>query len=217
MGPVGDPISSQPTPTNARINRAIEEALAELNRLAWVAMQVQPVAVSIAAQTADGPYRQNLAGMASPDIIQVRTAWWVQSNAYYPLTGTTREEMDRDRSTWYETDVGTPTHFWIEGHTLHLWPGNDTAGTLYMVAAVSLLGFQSDTDQCANLAADEYPVLADIVARDIAASNTGDPQMLDRLKWLAPKAEAGKQDIVRNITRRNAAQRPHIGVLSYRR
>lgn len=194
----GDVPTYQPDPSNESINAAIEEALAELNSDIFFATGSSLIPISVAAQTANGPYRINLQTAISSytALGQINTTrhvhWTPTSGPVINLTPRTFLELNRDYQDIYNTPVGMPNFYSIEGYQILLFPAPSVVGTLYLEAGLSMLSPTSDTDTVGQLPADFMPVIMDMATVQLIPTLIGDVEMQARAQMLVPRAANGK-------------------------
>lgn len=223
LGDVGEPLPSQPWPANATINAAIEEALAEINRRCRMGVRSEPLQIDVTAQTDEGPYRVNLAYAAADwddaAITGIDDCWYVTSGGdTCLLQATSRDQHIRDNPEHMTAEPGTPQYYWLDGTVLNLWPAPSDAGTIYILAGDVLKPPKHDLAYIDGLNPDEYPVVMDIVARDLAVQMGDDAEMQAVAAFLGPKAESGLRDLLIGMTYKNKKDRPHVSLgVSYRR
>jgi hypothetical protein len=201
---VGDPASSHPTPTNVQLNSQLRLAVGWVNRKCRLG-HLQDVEVSVAAQTEDGPLAidlrvagVNTQNLAPGDITQIKWAYFDEGD------GTTYRVLPRGRETFdiegglqfQQRPVSRSRWFWIEGYTLYLLPGPDTAGTLHLVAGTGILTFRDDADSLANLPTEYHDVVWDTAAWMIARNEPNDVEMLAVAQILQPLVMDGIKDIL---------------------
>lgn len=198
-GVSGQPNPRQPKPNNWTIDRCINNALSNVNRKLSPGRTPAPVAISIEAQTADGPYRVDLSEArqgVSGSLLAVRHAYWYDGTSTSPLTladyqGTLRAGDQPER-----TAVGDlPTHYWVDGNALYLLPAPLAAGTLYIEAGTGLSIGPGDGDTIPSLPGDMCPCVVNAAAALVAAATPDDVEMRSRLQLLAPLAQDGIDDL----------------------
>jgi hypothetical protein len=214
------PTTSQPTPSNAHIDQAVNEALADINRYCNLAETSTDISISVAAQTANGAYRHSLGLLAATyphiSIQQVRVAYWNDGTAVERLTPTSRSEMDRDESSWQNTDNATPDKYWIEAGQICLYPSPLSAGTLVISCTTGLSLDEADGSVPTEIPADYHPVICDMAAALVASATPEDTEMASRYSMLAERVVAGREDILRWYANRSPLHKPTVQVFSYR-
>jgi hypothetical protein len=217
-GVAGDTAPGYPRPTDGRCLRALDSARAEVNRRCNVGGNGTFYSLTTTAQTADGPYRYDVASLGlgtltAGQLRSIKTAYWTSSTGEYRrLFMRDFEAIGRSIPMWWNMTPGMPSWVWMDSGQLSLLPAPSIAGTLYVTADHVLLKLTAKTDDITDLPDDCVYVLADIAARSVAASYPDDVEMRTRLSLLNPAAEAGINQICEWINEQNAGYQPQFFV-----
>ena len=222
-GPVGDPASTHPRPTNDVLNQKLSDAVEMFNLEGGFSVAVN-IPVTVAAQTADGPYAVALWTLGAASDMQQgavyevrRVAWDDGSGNRLRLQPLSRDSMDRNRREWENTPPATPTGFWIEGNQLYVSPAPAAAGTLYLYAGTGVMDFDSDSDILESFPAALQTGIEYLTVALVASSMPTDPEMdviaasyMDKAQYYLTKAKAMRQE-------QNVMLQSRASVGSYRR
>lgn len=194
-GKVGDPAPTHPRPTNKVINQKLNDAVEKFNLEGGFTV-ANNVAVSISAQTANGPYSFSLwtlgadAAMRQGTTYEVRRVRWDDgSGNRLRVEPASIEAMDRARREVDNTPPAIPTCFWIEGNLLYISPAPASAGTLYVKVGTGVVDFDDDGDILESFPASVQPGIEYLAVELIALSQPSDPEMQVIAASYHPQAE----------------------------
>jgi len=213
-GKVGDPLPSQPTPTNSAINDAIDEAIAELNRAVLIGDTTGHQAYSVSAQTTNGPCVIQLKEDAARySVISVQ---WNQDSTYL-LLEPSMMIIERTNEETLNTPPGVPQKWWTEGDKIALLPAPATSGTALVTYTMGIALPEPDTATITGVPEHLLPAVTTIAARRLLITELGDYEMQARSAQLAAEAAQLKLDWQEWYARRNLRGGPTIDMFSYRR
>ena len=223
---IGEPFMSQPRPSNAAINDALDRATMtiasecdwKLNTSASLTLPGNPGGMSwlsiplesFAAVTPVAGFVQSIR----------RVTWSYPQGQPIIVVPKPREEFDRDGIAIDSYSAATPIWYWVEGYTLYIAPQPSSQGTIGIVAGVAPHGFTSDAD---TLAVDEINVTSQLLwcvcaALKWAETQTQDQEMVDRSTSL--RAEYARLLTLFKGWWQKDVQRqaqPQLGFATYRR
>ena len=208
-GLVGNATTTEPRPTDGRCLRALNNVRAEVNRRCNIGSDTTFTNIPFSAATANGPATLNIArgigGLATGKLRGIRTAYWTgpAPDDYRRMWVETFESMVRMVPMWFNMSPGSPSWVWLDGTELSVLPPPCNDGVLHVTALHCLLRLTSKAETIDDVPDDCVPVLADMAARDIAASYPDDVEMRSRLQALAPKSDAGVLQISEWLSRQN--------------
>lgn len=217
FGGPGEPSPNEPDPTNLQCNLAIHDTISDINIKARLGGGDKTVALPIAAQTANGPYRVNLQTDFFPreaQINEVKRVWWGTGNT--PLRWTSQREQDALGIDFMTVPPALPQQCWTNNYGLYLLPAPSTADTLYALLSTALQGPVSDDDIIPQLPADLYPVVLDGAGYRLCATQPDDAVMQERAKILGPRYLDGINDIKITMGPAFGQSAPRFIALSYR-
>lgn len=197
----GDAPSWQPEPSNARLNQAIADACATINRRLRLTDQQDPISVTVSAQTDNGPYwvslETSLDTLPARSITSITGALWNDGSTRTTLTASSLEELRRIFGTIEDTEPSTPTHYIVEHYRAGLWPAPDTAGTLELRVTTGLLAPQSDTEGFRQLPAEYDQCVLYTALVDVAKGALEDSAMAQIAKSYQNEAIRGEDELAR--------------------
>lgn len=223
QGAEGDCPSAFPSPSNADLNQAINEAIANLN-IACDLGRVLDVEVSVAAQTANGPFYIDLRTVTAPgrdangwiNTVE-RASWTTDDTNFTRLFPVSRREKDRNGRMWENDAPGTPNEYWIEGYNLALWTAPGTAGTLHLIAGTELFPLSTDGATLTEIAAQFQVVVSNYATMLVAVKRPQDAEMQAIAGNFGAMAKDGMQALKVWANRKNVPQQGAFGCESYRR
>jgi len=214
----GQEPTQQPYPTNALIDQAIENAARHVNLSLGIIVDTTVRQISVAAQTADGPYRIGLDSLqtGSGSVWGVREAFWNNGSSDSPLTPASFRDLNRDGEAWTDTEAGTPTRFIVEGLSLYLYPAPSAAGTLKLRCSTGLMGPRLDSEGFVGLPDELHTELLYIALVELAVTLAGDVEMAQRARGFSDRAASGIDLIARTLNSANDRYQPGITTITYR-
>lgn len=229
VGPEGAQPDNAPNPTNAQINDAFTQAIADINiTCGWHQLDIS---VPVAAQTATsiGPFCLELAGLtpnttgaAIGDVLayvnDIRRVLWTGASMTVPilLSPTNRDSLDRnDMSTYYAITPGQPQSWYCEGYRLYLTPAQFEAGTLDLLCGEGVPDFRHDSSTLDHIPADWQGMFVDRTIFRLALMFTQDIEWQDRAAAYGPLSQTEMQQF-KGWRGGDAASQPVVGLVTYR-
>lgn len=197
----GDAPSWQPDPSNARLNQAIADACAALNRRLRLTDKQEPVAIPVAGQTDKGPLWVPLGNpydaLPAGAITSVAGAVWHAGGARQTLRAASLETLRAEYGTVEDTAPGTPTHYAVERYRVCLWPAPASAGTLELRVTTGLLAPQTDNEGFAQLPAEYDQCILYTALVDVAKGMAEDAAMAAIAENYKMEAARGEDELAR--------------------
>jgi hypothetical protein len=225
LGMIGDPHPSQPLPTNQQINDGIEDTLSDLNIQARLGGMDSVIAIPLAGQIANGPYRVNLQTdpwAAEAQINEVKRVWWNNLvNDLPALRWTSDRDMDANRVDYQSVPPAIPQNVWTTKYGLFILPAPSTAGILKMYAGRALLGPVDDSGTIEQLPSNLFYVVLDGAAWRVGISQTEDQPMRARAEtygalYNGTPTQAGGVEKVKMTMGSMGQNNPRLIAQSYR-
>lgn len=185
VGAAGVEPDRNPFPTNALCDNCTTEAVLFLSRKGKIAKDPVPQSISVAAQTADGPWYTSLSLIAPAYSVNdvLRVAWIADGGGEQLLISDNRENMDRTYKNYMTQAPGAPMRYWTEGGALVLWPAPVTAGTLSIMVGKRLWSQAQNLDgETVDLIPSEYQPLITKKATSLICATQPDDAILRDLK-----------------------------------
>lgn len=222
-GKIGDPASTHPRPANFLIDQKLTDAVERFNLEGGFAV-ANNVAVTVAAQTANGPYAVPLwtlgasMGMQQGATYEVRRVSWDDgSGNRLRLQPSSPEALDRVRREVDNTPPANPTHYWIEGNILYVEPAPASAGTLYLKTGTGVLDFEDDNDILESFPANLQVGIEYLTVVLVALSQPSDPEWQVIAASYKPQADEYLMKASANRQEQNVMLQARASVASYRR
>lgn len=225
----GQQPTNYPLPTNAQINEAFTDAIADANRISG--FHVTGFRIPVAADTSGsrqpfGMYLGNLtpntAVPVTPEgwINDVQRVLWIPDSSGIPvlLLPNTRDNLDRGRNVAYynQPPQATPYQYYIEDYTLYVTPAQNESGTYFITAGTAVVGLQCDNDILDQVPIDYQNIFEYGAIYHLSIGATQDIEWKDRAAAFGPLFQAGILRFKEFKLGGTGAPRATLNFLSYR-